>query len=592
MSQRLFERKEIGSPLRLLLDDHLNKNYGLKNPLKVTITGGMVDDDSIGDFVHLFDIYKFYDKYYEKHPIQFKLCSYVNDQFGTIERIYKDQFHPSCFILNKTGFDGEKFAKSRFLIVKTEDMEDEEQTQFIFNKSMDSFRDQEGIINISFALDGFLLALLTMAKPPQAFIQSLCEYHDAAEGLYEGKEIDKPFIYDETFMGISDEAKGIKTNEIIKELSKKDEKEKPSILESVSKKLLLDKLLNGKSSQEYLTTHSVACGYMQDNTDTENFILTSTATTTKKNVDIFVNTKLVSQEELLEKLKQLGVTSIEIVNNSGVVTQKMSVKEDEPKESAKTVRLIHFPGTSEADKEKWISLSDCVAASGDTSLSELISSRKFPVFASAYKGGMIQASFISELERKEPKPVELIQYLKFTAAERKKEFKSVCDFSRLNHPKILKQWQDCCDDIISKHDVASYLPKMIDHIIIASIIRKGEEKEINALLAFVPEWKFSDTNFIFVAIMSQNTKILDLMKKIDSVKFHQLLNEKHPSQGKTPIDFAIKIKNIDMANKLLDLMREKLAPSEIIKLQAKIKKAESELTSSVAPSSQHTPSRL
>lgn len=589
MSQRLFERKEGGSPLRLLLDDHLNKNYGPKNPLKVTLMGGMVDDDSIGDFVHLFDVYKFYSKYYEKQPIQFKFCSYVNDQFGTIERIYKDQFHPSCFILNKKDFDEEKFTKSQFLITKTEDLADEEQTQFIFDKSIASFRDQEGIINISFALDGLFLALLTMAKPPRAFIQSLCEYSDEAKGLYEGKEIDKPFIYDETFMGINDKAKGIKTNEIIKQLSKKDEKEKPSILESIGNKPLLDKLLSSKSSQEYLTTHSVACGYMQDDTDTENFILTSTATTTKKNVDIFVNTKLISQDELLDKLKQLGVTSIEIVNNSGVVTQKMSV---ETEESGKTVRLIHFPGTSEADKEKWISLSDCVAASGDSSLSELISSRKFPVFASAYKSGMMQNALISELESKNPKPDELIQYLKFTPTERNEEYKKMCDFARLNHAKILKQWQDCCDDIISKHDVATYLPSMIDHIIIASIIRKGDEKEISALLALVPEWKFSDTNFIFLAIMWQNTKILDSMKKIDSEKFQKLMNEKHPSQAKLPIDFAIKIKNIDMANKLLDLMRDKLAPPEVIKLQAKIKKAETELASSVAPSDQHTPSRF
>lgn len=534
MIGRLFEEKKPTSPLTLLLNDHLNKYYNQENPLKITLLGEMADDGSIGDFTHLSDISKFYKKHYEKEPIQFQTISIVNDRLPRIKDIYKDQLPESLTFIERERFGEEKKAQSQ------------------------KMKDQDGIINVSCALDDHAAELITLAKPESAFVQSICEYHhevkdEEAKDVYVAEDV--PYIYDEIYMGATGKGKGIKINENIQRLSS-DEQQKPSLLDSISKKGLLETLLNKQSAQEYLKSHSIACGYMQNQSDMERFILTAANATTKKHIDMVLSVPLVSAKRLNEQ----GI-SVEFVRNSGAIALQSPVVTDEKKqETVKSVRLIYLSGTTEADKEKWMGLSDCVAASGDTSFSELISSRKFPVIAPYYKNGSIQEGIISELENKIPKPTELIHYLKITVHETEKDILKVCEYAREHYDVILKQWQAYCDEVIEKRNVANYLPTMVDNVIIASIFRKGEEKEMERLLTIMPEWKIEHTNFIFLAINSNNTKAIDLMVKLNPERFVQLMQEKHPSQEETPYNYAIKAKKGEMALKLLDLMN-KLAPA-------------------------------
>lgn len=590
MSQRLFEKKESVSPLRQLLNEHLNKYYTPENPLKITVMGGMAD--GIGDFIHIFDVYKFYKKQFDNPLIRFKLVSFVTPEFKTVETIYGDQFPKSLYAIKKEGFDEDKFIKSEFLISKQEDLEEEDDIHFVAGKIAEAIKMEDGIINVSFELTDLIAVAIILGKPANAYIQSLIEYVLGSEDkirLYAAKKRitnGPPFLYDETHMGTHGKGKGIKVYDKINELSQKDEKEKPSIVDSISNKELLNNLTEGKPKDLYLKSHSIACGYMQVREDAERFILTAAASSNKDCVDIFVNTNLLFKSsksskknaELLKKLSKAGVSSIVVMDNDGHITHRIPETESEHKDTEKTVRLINFSGTSESDKEKWIALSDCVAASGDSSLSELISSKKFPVFGHSYKGGRIQEAFIDELETRKPKPEELIQYLRLTSAGGA-DFPEICEYIKTHQDAITKQWQAVCDEIITNHNVVNYLPTLIDNVIIASIVRKGDPKELERLLTAVPEWKISDTNFVFLAISAQNTAFLELMKKKDPDRFYAQMQEKHPSQDRTPIEYAIKIGDTAMASKLLELVKDKLAPSKIAEFQGMILKKESEKAS-------------
>jgi hypothetical protein len=547
MASRFFagtDQKE-NSALRLLLNKHLNTHYNTDKPLKITLIGAMAD--GLGDFIHLFDVYKFYNARYAQKPMRFQFISMVNEEYNKLKKIYKDQFPASHYVVKESTFDEEKLKQSQFLIICSTNM-------LIYEKLMAAIKDQEGIINVSFSLSGSVASLIMKAKPPNAHIESVVEYgYKSEEDLYEAKKDGLAFVYNESYMGINKTAKGIKINRTINELS--HIKSKSSILNSLENKNLLDRL-SGGNSQDYLTTHSVACGYMQSERDTENFVLTAAAITKKSHVDIFVNKNLLSEDKLLSQLKRLGVTSVEIINNDGDTQRAISQEKGNSKHTEKTVRLIGFSGTSEADKEKWISISDCVAASGDTSLTEMISSRKFPVFATGYKSGMIQEGFISELEERNPRPEELISYLKLTLTGKEIDF--AIQFAKHNYKRILTQWEVFCDEIISKHDVSAHLVTVMDNTLIASIFRKGEEEEIKKLLDLIPGWRIGDTNFVVLALLTENKKALEFMTKTDPEKFNILANEKHPSLDLSAIDVVGLFANPvpDIAQQLLALTKK------------------------------------
>lgn len=534
MSLRLFEIKDEPTSLRQLLNIHLKKNYSPAKPLKITLMGAMLD--GIGDFVHLLDFYKTYINHpdFAGQPIYFKCLSFVNEEFDKVVRkVYADQLPKSLYEINEAGFDEAKFAQSQFLVISKKEAD----KNFIIGKSIEAVKDQNGIIYVSFCLSGLPVIIISAANPRYTFIESMCEYSDESKDLYVGNEDgETPFLYDEAYMGISmhEKAKGIKINKTILELSSSDEKTKPSILNSLENQKLLTKLTSGESTADYLKSHSIACGYMQDKTDTTNFILSTTAIADKKQIDIFVNLKHVSPEELLSKLKDLGVAAIEIVSNTGETVKKIPDKVGVTKEAVNTIRLISFPGTSEADKEKWISLSDCVAGSGDTSLTEMISSKKFPVFSKSYKGGAIQNSFVSELKKIDPRPNELIVYLESALSSEESDFGNVCKYIQLHHNTILRQWKSFCDEIIKNRNIAMYQQQLIDATIMGSIFKIGNENEIEKLLTFIPDWKTNDTNFIFLALLCDNAKVLDRaltrMYSTNKVQFEKLMQEKHPSQ--------------------------------------------------------------
>lgn len=581
MDPRLFERKETVSSLRQVLDDHLKKHYNKEHPLKVALFGAMAD--GIGDFVHHFDFYNYYKDQYSKQPIEFKFVSITNSEFKTAEKIYKDKLPKSIFnIKRKAFFLAQKvfdyqFAHSDFIITKCEDMgTDKSKLGYFFDRNAEALKSQNGIINVSLPISQQTAIVLSKVDVG-THIESLCEYHNMNEEerrkyLYQGKN-DIPgayLLYNETLTGLHSPSKGIKINETIRRLSCAEEKERTSILDSLENKGLLKQLLHGQTSADYLQTHSIACGYMQNPEDTERFIATAITNTPKKCIDIFIDPKLISDNTLLQ-LKTVGISSVEIVDNKGNV-----LKAAEAKDAKKTVRLIHFPGTSEPDKEKWISLSDSVAASGDTSFSEMISSRKLPYFSKQYKDAILDG-MLNELKQKEPKPEELIKY--FELQKSKKTYRNYyISLVSLDQIKILEQWQAYCDEIIKNRTVAKFLPTMIDNIVIASIFKIGEEKEIQKLLTEIPDWKIGDTNFIFLAIKANNENALELMMKKDMKKFLALMNDRHPAlfneaaptQGLTPLFYAIQIKNVKMANKLFTLVKDALEPSYCEKLAEKI----------------------
>lgn len=564
--------------LRQLLDFHLHKHYNTEHPLKITMMAAM--HSGMGDFIHLFDYYKFYINNYKALPIKFKCYADVNEHFEKIKKIYCDQLPKALYELDPSEFSKEKILQSD-LVVCTEETA-RNYLNFSFEAPIAALENQDGIINISLPMLGRYIVYMQGIQPSHALIQSSCEYYDKGEPLYIGSTVIQPnFFYDEAFMGVGEKAKGIKIYNAIYQFSQMDEKEKAGLIDSLENKKLAEKLKSGSTEQDYLKTHSVSCGYMQTSKDTTKFILTTMAINKKDQIDIFINTDQIEIDDLKLKLKSFGVSSIEIINNSGEVINKVSLSDGETKDfkDTKTLRLIHFPGISEPDKDKWIGLSDCVAASGDSSLSELISSRKFPVFTH-YKAGDMQKSFIAKLQKKEPLPKELITYLEMTLSRSKDAESNTIEYVQNHHTKILTQWQDFCDDVIKNKNVEAHQHQLIDNTIIASIFRKGDQIEIEQLLKFKPDWKTNDTNFIFLAILGQDAKTLErtleLMLKTNKELFEKLLSEEHPSLKKTPLQYVLMKRD----SKFIDIIYKyfQKTPSFDQELEVEMKQTQQEIS--------------
>jgi len=474
--------------LASLLRYHLKKHYSDK-PFSILVFGTNYVD-GIGDFIHTWDFYKFLAGYLKDIPqIQVSgICRSNEKKMQVIRQVFKDDLAAHDVVVINSFEEPDNIREGSFVLCNYEK----------HYGMLPHTMNLQAIINVSLPLNHFIANYV----PDNAAVISILEYGTRSKKTSLGEK-----IINEASMGILPHQMGIKIDLWLAEKSK-SEKE-PALLAALDNRTLLIKILEASQSPE--TWHArtfMGCGYLQTKEHSYGFVLTSLALASNRNADLFVNHEFFKDgndnvsEEFLQILKGKNIDGVELVSNNGSTIQKIRLSENEP---PRMLRLINFSGISENDKKILLALSGCVTGSGDTSITEIISTGNFPFFAVRSTKDDFMHQMIGDIKNRHPEFRELIQYLESTDPRNITE--EMTQFIQDNHEAIAQQWREYCWFLVSHRDVRDNLVRLVDRAIIESIIRMGDPDELNRLTPFLQTLTEEDT---------RRNRLFDLLIGVES----------------------------------------------------------------------------
>jgi len=442
----------------MLKKENYLDRYSEEKPFTILLAGENLND-GIGDFVHLYDFYKYLkEKYKNEKRIRIQCISFIDDEkLKIINRVYRTEL---------------KITESR--LESTNDI-------FLFRTNSESESKTVLLELLDKNVNNDLLFLVPVHRGKLEDIQSrshifLAEYErgnfDAPEPC--NKINDGIWTFQQN-MGVAPDRAGIKIIQPIIEARKVFEEKKDQIPDYENKYFRL-----AKTEDTFL-----AAGYMQSEFQADTFIMNSMALAgNKSTINIITNfekfnsgnNELFYGEKLNNYIKSFNLSRIEVVSSNGEILFEKNV---ENANSKKTLRIIQFKNISERDKELLFARADCVGASGDTSCSELISSMAFPCIVKKYE-------FINQLKNQsEQLGLSTLQnyfelLIKVASLERS-SFISDCvtdknygvmentlfDYNKIpgfiseNHETIESQWRILCAWIIENRNVFDFTDCLI-----------------------------------------------------------------------------------------------------------------------------------
>jgi len=510
--------KSMSVNVAKLLNDHLDKFYK-ENPF-VFLVSGSNSSDGIGDFIHIYDFFKYYkNQFSDDHRIKVKgMCQLWDDKLKIIKNIYGQDFFEET---KEQNFD--RFWKMKSGTFGKYEINDEEkfhaEKDFVMHSYPEKYInygimppfgiDSEAIINVSVPIcfgwsspsTGDLLA----RSKDGTYIHSILEYGKYNKDI----KVHEKNVPQQS-MGVLNDQVGIKFDPLLVNASNLTNEEKILLLNTIDNKKIITVLQNDL----YNSNAFLCCGYIQSESSSHDFAkLSATLSNEHQNIYLFINKnhfhdgdKLKIDEKFVNYLKKINIGQIELIDNEGNILNKIIIDDC----SEKMLRLVDFSGISENDKKILLSLSECVAASGDNSISEMIATKKFPFLAVPSWKKMFVNQIIEDIQNRFPQYNELICYLKMQGVLFKRldcmeieagpvdifspnrdeknnkldalyKHRKKVPFFLEHHDAILQQWQMYCDYLIAYKNVEKALDRIADHAVIKSILNKGEKDELETL---------------------------------------------------------------------------------------------------------------
>ncbi len=507
---------------KAIIEEHLTKYHKPPSkPFSLLLINTNLND-GLGDFLHNYDFYKYLCKRFagDNRVVVSGLCFITKNKLDVVNRIYKEDFatHPIVQITSPIKQDIELGS---FVLCDQE-----------YSGELDYATDANAVINISVLLQrdntsksrfsniviDYIESKIGTRNQPQFF--SLLEYGSMHEGCIStvcGEEIT------EYAMGVRSYQAGIKFI--------------PTLLEANAEKAAIQiKEQNNTVLQQFLLDHHdntfVGFGYLQSAEHTLKFALAAARIAQKDNINLYINHQFFKNNntyepanqtlnDLIDNLKKITrISQIEFLSNAGECLHCISLDTDTKTQhdTLRVLRLINFPGTTETDKMHILALSDMVGASGDTSMSEMISSRKFPFFAVPpfHKLDFVY-QIIGDLRYKFPEFKECIQYIEQGLPGGTYDYYPYLDFARNNAKIIGEQWAEYCQYLAEHCNVENTIDHLFEEAVIHEMAIIGSDEEKTAIIPIqqsISTKKISDRKLFAIIRCDEDRKFSEPKKKI------------------------------------------------------------------------------
>lgn len=555
----------------MVMLDEINDYYGRQGKPLTLLTGSYNLQDGIGDYVNQADfsawLYEVVDRY---KNIRVQSISVVEEKkFALAQRLMPENVKRHGVLMIRTPDD-----------IPDSHTSDMDNIFISYEAAMAGLNSKlcRNIINNSEFL--MILArylhfhketemMLDQVKP-ETMVQSRGEYGPVLNEPYlywdydSGKPLERKLYY-ETCMGAAEETTGMKFYNDLMDLCQRTRtvKEKSELLRQMENQQLYS-VASGGDPDTFMDRQGFAFGYIQD----KKYSLLFTRLMMAKSADkpegltMVVNLShfedMENDENLMKQLRDNGYESVRLLRNDGSVANSISVNPENtsgagPEESGKVLTLIEFRGTSQADKEKLIALSDMVAGSGNSSFSEMISSGRFPFIQPIFHVQMFYLSFINEIDKHDIEHGDLLkQYLllnikqPLTETDVDELTRMVCDdeisskvlIAWRQYGMYLEQNKNAYDDFLG--------------MVIAFVIQKGLEIEPSLLDSLVevmpPNAVLSGYSLVHICIEKNLTTVLDKFLR----EHPETVNIQCGYKNYTPLMMAARYKHYDMIKLLLN----------------------------------------
>jgi hypothetical protein len=388
------------------------------------VTLSMNLDDGIGDYVsQVYFIEKFKKLTHHLPNVNLKNISFVSDQKLQTARFVRENkiSEESVYILKQNNNDESMSSYANIIGIPTSETQQNNlaniiyNADFLFNIALGLGVDQNSKLipglGYSFCPCYFEIDVQNLKK--NLFIESWKQY--SFENLFASIKISQSDpsyegpVFSETPMGLSSNQKGIRFIDNISFAAKED---KSDLIDSFSSKILndLSSLKENQTLADYALNNSFAVGYLQDISATALFVILACELSPKKgDMNILINlsyfNSIKGEQSFIENIVALGFTQIQLSGSNDTI--QLANCENKKR---RILRLFDFKGISDMDKGCFYGLAEMIAASGDTSFSELISaglthlidSTALPFIQPYLTGASPTVSIINEL------PYELV----------------------------------------------------------------------------------------------------------------------------------------------------------------------------------------
>lgn len=502
-------------------------------------TIGMNYRDGIGDYVsQIYFIEKLTELCKFAPNVSMKHISLVsNQQLEIAKRVRSNKIsendvlefnNPDFLQLNhdKTNLIGIPTSDQKLLVDKILDKSD-----FIFNLAIPLIVSNRTISlseGSQYAPCSFGIHYESLQKNPM--ITSWCEYNfegnKSTDRYYDGP------MFSQFGMGLEANKKGIRFIDDIAVAMKKD---KETLLNSLSKEKFKIPY-NDKNIAQYIQDNSFATGYLQRKGASKGFVIMACQTSPKAGdmnmlVDISHFESILLDTAFIQAIIAAGFTHIVLPEGEFPLSNSEQKK-------PRSLRLFNFKGISNKDKMAFYVLSEMIAESGDTSLSELITAglgneALLPFFQPYLTGENPVIAMLEELPPKfeamdetslEPTTI----YIEKTSDNRCFFYEIVSQNGDSLCEGVLKSSRDFPEDVARSSQSKDLLPPAILEII--------QKKHANLNLDFntpvrkMGEQKTPESLKMYIACIGN-----DLRYQIYDLRGH--LKKGEVSRTELPIDF-------------------------------------------------------
>lgn len=544
-------------------------------------------DDGIGDYVSQVYFIEKLNTLFATYPnVNLKNISYISDKKQGIAKIIREGKieENTVFVMGAN----EKYSSDKTNILGIPNNKDEEalvsqvigQADFVFNLAIGLVENEKelGIRNTTSSIYDPSRNLKLFPKG-NAFIESWTQYsfqskansrlNDRFENNYISSVYNGP-IFTEHAMGFHENQMGIRFIQSILDKIEKDRSTLLSLLSfSLSNVIPLENTNNEKQS--------FALGYLQSLHATHGFVLMATQTSPGQgdmnivvNMDHFKDAEtksfdLISNKLNLfaEKLTKCGITNLEFIENGIVVKTAQLTKEPE---NQRTLRLIDFKGISNSDKEVLYGLAEMIGCSGDTSISEMMTSglkknKTALPFAQRYitSNSSCILSILEEVKafakRAGVQHTALCDYLQFLheknklqvddsygRASRTMEFDYKLEYGEIienNREEITNSWHEFCKFNFHHRNEASHFNELLVTYTLHRLLLDNNLEQFKEVSTLLGKSALQHETFLHLAVKSNN---LEAVKYIVENNLSDV-NKTHPFNNFTPLHLAVHQQN-------------------------------------------------
>lgn len=322
--------------------------------------------------------------------------------------------------------------------------------------------------------------------------------------------------------------------------------------------------IKGKLLFSQLVNDAFAAGYLQDkNTIREFVILTCMTTPGHENINILVN-----EELFIDSLGGNGLRDLHFrLRNSNFCSIEFFYSDREPIqiESAtgnKVIRIFDFKKVSEQLKSIFFGLSEAAAASGDSSLSELISiglakNPALPLIQPYLTHGNPYQSIIAVLKEMEVEETKLFQYMRimeetlvnpYTSTPKENIHIRVSTLKSIkkDRQEIINEWHAFCTYIYKNRQETKHFQEVIVTYVFHHLLKNNQIDECINLAALFGNKAFLQESILHLAIKLNNAVAV---KKILDSNLGDI-NQKHSFHSYTPLHLAIHYDNKEIVKLL------------------------------------------